>query len=153
MVIALSCSACDITISNKRMPQYKGYIDKTVASRVPLWLYYNDNGQLGRGRGYVLRSYPNYGNDGLIGVLPVGHAVTFSRAYQQHGFESGYAWVEGRTDFKGQGYLVQMDIPREGGTLDTSYLTDSFYPAVDALKPNETKQRQSPPALHGNSHQ
>ncbi|HSI62682.1 MAG TPA: hypothetical protein VLE43_06170 [Candidatus Saccharimonadia bacterium] len=131
VLTAIVCPSCSLKVSEKNEKQYAGYMNTPLVAKVPVYLYYNDNRQLGHGRGYVLKSYPSYGNkvgeNGLIGILPVGHPVTLDNAFRLFNTSLGGAWVEGRTDFKGDGYRVQMSMGTRSDH-DADKLTKAFRP-------------------------
>ncbi len=95
---------------------------------MPIWLYKNVNNQKGPGKGYVLENYNTFGNDGLVGILPVGHPVTFKRAYQSYDLASGATWLEGATLFNGTDYHVQFTLSYGEPDKAAKELYDSFAP-------------------------
>jgi hypothetical protein len=112
VLAAVVCPSCSLKVSEKNKKQYAGYMDTPLVTGIPVYFYENVNRQLGLGRGYVLETYPFHGDkvgeNGLIAILPVGHPVSLDNAFRLFNTSLGGAWVEGRTDFKGDGYRIQM---------------------------------------------
>ena len=106
ILVAFAFVGC--TISEKHHRRYNGYIGAPVYAKTRLWVYINENHQVGPGDGYVLFNYGISGNYGLICILPVGHPVTFTKAYQSYDFGGGSTWLEGTTIFKEKNYYVQL---------------------------------------------
>ena len=127
--ILVGCAFVSCTLSEKHHPRYSGYIGAPVSTKTPIWVYINENHQVGPGTGYVLKNYGMYGNHGLVGILPVGHPVTFTKAFQSYDFGGGSTWLEGSTIFKGKDYYVQMRLALMGESEKAAKeLYDSFRP-------------------------
>jgi len=105
--VAFVVSGC--TVSEKYSRHYRGYIRVPVYAKVPIWLHINENHQLGPGKGYVL-DYSHWYHGDKIGILPVGHPVTFTKAYQSYSIGGGATWMEGSTWFNGKDYYVQLPL-------------------------------------------
>ena len=124
--IFLGFTFAGCTLSEKHHSRYKGYIGAPVYAKTPIWLYINDNHQNGPGTGYVLANYGCFGHDGLVGILPVGHPATFTKAYQSYDIGGGATWLEGATVFKGKDYYVQFPLSYGFPEKAAKELYDSF---------------------------
>ena len=124
MAAVFASSGC--TVSDKHNQQYRGYIGAPVRAKTPMGIYINENHQIGPGSGYVLQRYPTYGSYGLVGILPVGHPVIFTKAYQSYDIGGGATWLEGSTILKRKDYYVQMPLAYGHPDKAASTLYDSF---------------------------
>ena len=114
------------TVSDKHNRRYRGFIGAPVHAKTPIWVYINENHQNGPGTGYVLKNFGEFGNDGLVGILPIGHTVTFTKAYQSYDIGGGATWLEGSTIFKCKDYYVQMPLAYGQPDKAAKELYDSF---------------------------
>jgi hypothetical protein len=126
LMLAISVLLPSCTLSEKHNSRYKGYIGTSVYAKTPIWLYKNVNFQNGPGKGYALKNSNVFGNDGLVGILPTGHPVTFNKAYQSYDLASGATWLEGTTVFKGNDYYVQFALSYGSPDKAGKELYDSF---------------------------
>ncbi len=108
ILLILSVIAVTGCTSNRNITmesRFKNVIRQPIHSKIPLRIYENHT-QLATVSDRCELSEINCGEDHLIGFLPAGHAVEFTKAFRRNGIGGSWEYLEGTLNFKDKRYPI-----------------------------------------------